>query len=68
MWAGTAAVKLAEKRYFEQKLKLAEIDAKFARSGRKVLSGDGGKAILNSFCSVREELMAPAGQTVAGRR
>ena len=41
---GTAAEKNAEKRLFEQRLKLADIDASIAARGRKMISGaDGGK-------------------------
>ena len=41
---GAAAVQMEEKRRFEQKLQLAEIDALIAAKGRKVLSGDDGAA------------------------
>lgn len=38
-------------------LRLAEIDAKIAGEGRKLLSGDAGAKILASLVSVRSELI-----------
>lgn len=53
---GEAAAQLEEKVRFEQKLRLAEIDASLAANGRKFLSGDAGAGILKSFVMVRDEL------------
>ena len=61
---GDAATKREEKRRFEQRLKLAEIDAQLASKGRKVLSGDAGKALLGSFVAVRGALDAPGGMSM----
>mmetsp|Transcript_18604 Transcript_18604/g.42363 ORF Transcript_18604/g.42363 Transcript_18604/m.42363 type:complete len:243 (-) Transcript_18604:204-932(-) len=58
---GEAAVLLADSIRHKQRLRLAEIEATFASSGRKFLSGDVGKGILNSFVMVRGLL----GQSVA---
>ena len=61
---GDAATKMEEKRRFEQKLQLAEIDAQLASKGRKVLSGDAGKSLLGSFVAVRGALDAPGGMSM----
>ena len=55
---------MEEKRRFEQKLQLAEIDAQLASKGRKVLSGDAGKSLLGSFVAVRGALDAPGGMSM----
>jgi len=53
---GAAAQLARGKRTFEQKLRLADIDAAFAAKGRHVIAGGGGEAILHSFHDVRAHL------------
>lgn len=53
---GEAATQLEQKTRFEQKVKLAEIDALLAANGRKFLSGQTGEGILKSFVMVRDDL------------
>ena len=53
---GEATEQLQEKRRFEQKVKLAEIDVALASHGRKFLSGDAGESIIKSFVMVRDDL------------
>ena len=46
-----------EKKRFEQRTRLAELDARLAAKGRLLLdAGNGGDKILHSFMSVREVL------------
>ena len=42
----------------------AKIDAHLAGTGRKVLTGDDGKALLTSFTAVRNALDAPGVQAI----
>ncbi len=54
---GQSAEETEEKKHFEQKTRLAELDAKLASKGRLLLdAGNGGDKILQSFMSVREAL------------
>lgn len=53
---GEAAAQLEEKMKFTHQMRLASIDAQFASSGRKFLSGDDGSEIIKSFVMVRDEL------------
>mmetsp|Transcript_45358 Transcript_45358/g.58141 ORF Transcript_45358/g.58141 Transcript_45358/m.58141 type:complete len:426 (-) Transcript_45358:216-1493(-) len=53
---GEAAAQLEEKVRFNHKMRLADIDSGFAKSGRKFLSGDDGSEIIKSFVMVRDEL------------
>ena len=57
---GTAAEKNAEKRLFEQRLKLADIDASIAARGRKMISGADGGKLMKGFVRARDKLAAPA--------
>ena len=54
---GEVAKKTALKIKHEHTLRLAEIDAKIAGEGRKLLSGEAGAKILSSLVSVRSELI-----------
>mmetsp|Transcript_15949 Transcript_15949/g.37016 ORF Transcript_15949/g.37016 Transcript_15949/m.37016 type:complete len:421 (-) Transcript_15949:28-1290(-) len=54
--AGEAAAQREEMVRHEHRLRLAEIDAQLAGKGRKFLSGEAGKGIIESFVMVRGEL------------
>jgi len=53
---GESAGQTEEAVRHQHRLRLAEIDALLAAKGRKFLSGDPGKAIIESFVMVRDEL------------
>jgi hypothetical protein len=48
---------------YEQKLRLADLDAVFAARGRHVIQGPGGASILAAFHDARAHL-APAPQAI----
>ena len=54
---GLVAVNTTNKTIFDQQIRLSQIDAQLAASGRKVISGTQGDNILASFVSVRADLM-----------
>lgn len=55
---GLVASNAANKRRFEQQLKLAAIDTQLAHVGRKLVSGDAGASITAALVAVRADVMA----------
>lgn len=60
---GKAAQLQEQKIRYEQKLRLADLDAVFAARGRHVIQGPGGASILAAFHDARAHL-APAPQAI----
>lgn len=60
---GRAAELQEQKIRYEQKLRLADLDAVFAARGRHVIQGPGGASILSAFHDARGHL-APAPQAI----
>jgi hypothetical protein len=55
--SGQSAEETEEKKHFEQRTRLAELDARLAAKGRILVdAGSGGDKMLQSFMSVREAL------------
>jgi len=55
---GVSAQQTEEKIRHEQRLRLASIDAAMAASGRRVISGRDGKALVSGFVAVKHDLMS----------
>lgn len=56
---GTEADQLENKRLFQQRMRLAEIDATLASRGRRLIAGRDGQKLMDGFTAIRDTL-APA--------